>query len=142
MNDKTLTRFWDKVDIGSRNECWPWRAFGHKGYGRYCDGGKKVRAHRYSFFIYNGFYPPVVMHTCDNPPCVNPGHLIDGTQALNAQDMVAKGRHVEPNSKKTHCPAGHEYSEINTYNPPSGARKCRTCRAEHSRRHYAKKKKD
>jgi hypothetical protein len=134
-------RFWSKVDIGSHEECWPWLAFKHKGYGRYKDNNKNVRAHRYSFFLANGFYPPVVMHTCDNPTCVNPAHLLEGTQALNAQDMVAKGRHVELNSSKTHCPSGHEYSETNTYVYPSGARRCHTCRNEQSRRHYAKTKK-
>ena len=65
-------RFWEKVDIGSREECWPWKAFKSKGYGKYWDGDNKVRAHRYSFFLHYGFYPPVVMHSCDNPPCVNP----------------------------------------------------------------------
>ena len=142
MKDKTLARFWDKVDIGSREECWPWHAFRSKGYGKYWDGENKVRAHRYSFFLHYGFYPPVVMHACDNPPCVNPGHLFDGTPALNTQDMMAKGRHVEPNSSKTHCPKGHEYSEINTYVYPSGARRCRACRNEQSRRHRAKKRRD
>jgi len=139
---KTTDRFWSKVDIGSREECWPWRAFTHKGYGKYQDDGKKVRAHRYSFFIHNGFYPPVVMHACDNPPCVNPAHLLAGTPALNTRDMMAKGRHVEPNSSKTHCPTGHEYTETNTYVYPSGARKCRTCRNEQSRIHRAKKVKE
>jgi hypothetical protein len=140
MKKKIPDRFWDKVDIGSREECWPWRAFRSEGYGKYWDGDKKVRAHRYSFFLANGFYPPVVMHDCDNPPCVNPGHLLEGTQALNAQDMVAKGRHVEPNSSKTHCPAAHEYTEKNTYVTPSGARKCRICRKEQNLRYKRKKK--
>ena len=133
-------RFWNKVDIGAREECWPYRAFKHKGYGRHKVNNKNIRAPRYSFFLHYGFYPPVVRHTCDNPPCVNPSHLLEGTPALNAQDMMARGRHKEPNSSKTHCPAGHEYSETNTYVTPSGARKCRTCRKEHSRRNRAKRK--
>lgn len=35
----------------------------------------------------------VVMHTCDNPRCFNPNHLIIGTQQENVDDAVSKGRH-------------------------------------------------
>lgn len=34
----------------------------------------------------------VVMHTCDNPPCVNVDHLVRGSQADNAYDRDSKGR--------------------------------------------------
>lgn len=37
--------------------------------------------------------PEVVMHTCDNPKCINPNHLKGGTQQDNVDDMMAKGRH-------------------------------------------------
>lgn len=36
----------------------------------------------------------VVMHTCDNPPCCNPDHLVLGTQRENLEDMTRKGRRV------------------------------------------------
>lgn len=31
-------------------------------------------------------------HSCDNPPCCNPKHLIVGTQAENTQDKIDRGR--------------------------------------------------
>lgn len=42
--------------------------------------------------------PPgmVVMHSCDNPPCVNEEHLVLGTVAENNRQMFAKGRGVLP----------------------------------------------
>lgn len=34
----------------------------------------------------------VVMHTCDNPGCVNPKHLRGGSQKENVSDCARKGR--------------------------------------------------
>lgn len=39
-----------------------------------------------------GDLPDVVLHTCDNPSCVNPNHLRGGTQQDNVDDMFTKGR--------------------------------------------------
>lgn len=48
--------------------------------------------HRRVFRKIHGYLPEVVMHTCDNPRCVNPKHLVPGTWNLNNKDRAAKGR--------------------------------------------------
>lgn len=35
---------------------------------------------------------PHILHTCDNPPCVNFRHLRPGTQSDNVRDMIQRGR--------------------------------------------------
>jgi hypothetical protein len=39
---------------------------------------------------------PVARHTCNNPACVNPDHIIPGTQYENVHDMIAAGRNILP----------------------------------------------
>lgn len=59
-------------------------------------GSKIIRAHRVSYSIHKGPIPEGmnVLHTCDNPPCVNPDHLFLGTRDDNNKDCKAKGRNI------------------------------------------------
>lgn len=96
-------RFWRRVDIsGGPDACWPWKARrnDHRGsYGiwdRRVDGKRVARqAHRVAYEMRVGPIPEglLIRHTCDNPPCCNPAHLIPGTAAQNSADMVRRGRH-------------------------------------------------
>lgn len=79
--------------------CWVWTGSRHdKGYGqlRTKHEGKSVleRAHRLAWEFEYGAIPQgvIVMHHCDNPPCVRPSHLFVGTHADNMADKIAKGR--------------------------------------------------
>lgn len=89
--------FWKFNQLVSKKEsgCWEWLGFKMKnGYGHQRFGGKKWLAHRYSYAIHRGNIPDglCVMHTCDNPSCVNPNHLSLGTQSDNIADCVNKNR--------------------------------------------------
>lgn len=48
--------------------------------------------HRKVYFEATGDWPGVVRHTCDNPRCINPEHLVGGTHLDNMQDMRERGR--------------------------------------------------
>jgi hypothetical protein len=134
-------RFWDKVEKGLPESCWPWKGARSRGYGHFLVGSKKLgtraitAASRVSWELHHGPIPEglFVCHHCDNPPCVNPAHLFLGTHADNMADMIAKGRGGEPPyaamlRARTHCSRGHKYTPENTLRFKGRAKRiCREC---------------
>jgi len=87
-------RFWSKVRVAD-NGCLEWTgAVSSSGYGNFNLNGKTWKAHRYAFFETFGSIPEkaFICHHCDNPLCVNPGHLFAGSRQDNVDDMMSKGR--------------------------------------------------
>lgn len=67
------------------------------GYGNTTIKGRMCYLHRLAYAEHNGLDvfamgDVVIRHTCDNPRCINPRHLLAGTQAQNMQDKVQRGR--------------------------------------------------
>lgn len=79
----------------TKRGCWVWRgALFPNGYGKLIYKGRSYYAHRISYLLHNMRFNPrlLVCHACDNPPCVRPSHLWQGTYKQNTQDMLRKGR--------------------------------------------------
>jgi hypothetical protein len=100
-----MTRFWNLVDRShGAASCWHWLGTRNRGgYGVFrigstLDGSRrKVSAHRFAWELEHGDPAAAcVLHTCDNPACVNPDHLFLGTLRDNTQDMLRKGRNRPP----------------------------------------------
>lgn len=107
--DNIVERFWSKVN--KTDTCWLWvGAKQTSGYGRFWDGERNDGAHRFSYRLNTGEIPEgkAILHTCDNPCCVNPYHLKVGTQKENMQDMYEKNRNRSKDTYKSgaeHCNA-------------------------------------
>lgn len=121
-----VDRFWSKVK--KTDGCWEWQGFIQtNGYARFWLNGRTVFVHR---FAYELEVSPIaerlqVDHLCRNRRCCNPAHLEAVTGRENNNRSTSPSSH---NARKTHCPAGHEYTEANTYRDKKNRRTCITCR--------------
>ena len=93
ITSRDVDRFISGID--KTDNCWNWnRSVDTCGYGMfYCDG-KQINSHRFSYLYFNGDIPDglVVRHICDNTRCVNPEHLVLGTNSDNLKDSYARRR--------------------------------------------------
>ena len=130
-------RFDAKVKVNCQSDCWFWTGSKVKrGYGLISVDGKPKRAMRVAYELYQGPIPKdlVLDHflypgRCIGPCCCNPQHLIPTTRSANAARNAW--------ARKTHCPAGHEYTPENTVLETNRcgrkSRRCKKCRNEHIR---------
>lgn len=105
INEKGVERFWESFKRGSDSECWIWLGSRYEsGYGQFHAQGRCLRASRVSYWLNYGVdpYPLYVLHTCDNPPCVNPFHLFLGDAGDNMQDALSKGHRKTGDAHWTH----------------------------------------
>lgn len=89
--------------VNKTDDCWVWTAGRTpKGYGAFYPHRRhQVAAHRWAYEHFVGPIPDgmYVLHSCDNPPCVNPDHLSVGTQRDNIQQCIERGRLTRANQK-------------------------------------------
>lgn len=65
------------------------------------------------------------LHNCDNPRCVNPEHLYEGSAKDNMADRDRRGHNAK--LRKRFCPHGHPYFGDNL-RMWGGRRYCFACR--------------
>ncbi|WP_157773087.1 HNH endonuclease [Rhodococcoides fascians] len=93
MRDRIMSKC--QPGTGKFADCLEWVEYRDKdGYGRTTVRGQKDGAHRVAYRVHVGPIPDGkrVLHTCDNPPCINPDHLFLGDPVDNTRDMMTKGR--------------------------------------------------
>ena len=132
-----IERFFQKVDKSGNEkfpDCWIWDGGRtSKNYGSFCYYTKKpaIGAHVSSYLFHKGEIPDgqIVRHKCNNPPCVNPEHLILGSHSDNMKDMFESDRHSWANRERTHCRRGHEFSVVGVkVSTKANGKSFRTCR--------------
>lgn len=90
-----MVRFWRSVQKCEGDGCWLWTGYTiNGGYGIISVCGKGIGAHRFSYELNVGPLEKgkMICHKCDNPLCVRPDHLFQGTARDNVIDMHIKGR--------------------------------------------------
>jgi hypothetical protein len=99
-DEQALEAMWRRVDRNGPGGCWLYKGKANiRGYPTMVwRNDRKLLVHRFMYQLAHGTLPRgrsvLCLHRCDNPRCVNPGHIFLGNDADNQADMVAKRRHV------------------------------------------------
>lgn len=111
MNPKRINRDFFFARVKRGEGCWEWTGFKcSRGYGRMKvarasgEGRVSEGAHRVSWVLANGPIPDGshILHSCDNPGCVNPAHLRPGTHAENMADAATRKRFPDRRGRCSH----------------------------------------
>lgn len=117
--------FFDKVKFTEK--CWEWKGSTlNSGHGMMGILGELILVHRFSYNIFIGKIKKgnEIHHLCENPKCINPGHL----EQLTNREHILIGNGVGAiNARKTHCKIGH-LLPVN--------RICRICKNDRERKYY------
>lgn len=142
-SERDQARFYAKVALPNEQGCMLWtKGLTSGGYGKFWVAGRTVLAHRFAYELWVGPIPDglqvdhVRVRGCMSRRCVAPEHLEAVTHVENNR---RSGSLTAENLRKTHCPQGHAYDEVNTYICSKGKRSCRKCHAarEYARNHPA-----
>lgn len=121
--------FWPHVEKSAG--CWLWTGYVlRSGYGQIFHRNRHYQVHRLSWELHNGpivghvaGHPELewcVCHRCDNPRCVNPGHLFLGRDRDNNADMIAKGRNSRGPEHGRKAQAGRARGRMQRLSKTSG----------------------
>lgn len=85
---------------GDANVCWPWKGKTNAKDGRpyFTIKGKRRPSYAIVLELHTGEAQEdrIARHSCDNPICCNPNHLIWGNHQDNMNDMKERDRHGVP----------------------------------------------
>lgn len=92
---EVIKRFESKYVPEPNSGCWLWVSHtSSNGYGAERYKQRQISAHRLSYALFTGPIQQgfVIRHKCDVRLCVNPDHLVIGTNDDNIRDMVSRNR--------------------------------------------------
>ena len=136
MSERERRRFWSKVVMGSRDECWAWLGqITEKGYASFSVERKPYPAHRYAFEVMIGPIPDglTLDHLCRNRGCVNPFHVEPVTNRVNVLRGIGPSA---VNAIKETCARGHDNWRTSRRADGRTYRFCRTCKSNDTLRLY------
>ena len=92
VNVQIKERFYKYVN--KTEDCWIWiAAKDRNGYGRFWFSEQMRLAHHIAWLLEDKRPTSYLRHKCNNPSCVNPTHLLEGTHADNMKDIALSGTH-------------------------------------------------